>query len=70
MKPGFGSAMGRAWRRSIRAEVGSEVGCVARWWAMMRVAERDLPIALEREMLVGMYGAWLGKEYSMQDGIW
>ena len=53
MKPGFGSARGRVWRIRDRADSGVrlalELGGWERRYAIRRVAERDLPIALYSE---------------------
>lgn len=46
MKLGFGSAEGWVWRIRVRADCGFRDGWVERRWAIMRVVERDLPIAL------------------------
>ena len=53
MKPGFGSARGRAWRIRDRADSGVRLalglGGRERRYAIRRVVERDLPTALYSE---------------------
>ena len=56
MKPGLGSAKGRVWRIRVRAVRGVWEGERERRWAIMRVAERDFPMALEGMLAI----QWLG----------